>query len=79
MTWQIDKERTVDPQQGRDAERAVALDLREADGRKHQITVEYVEGAPSVSGWRVVQPYLDDAAPPRRLLVDRAGTISIAQ
>jgi hypothetical protein len=78
MAWQIEQERYVDPEQGRDTERAIALALREAGGRTCQVSVEYVRGAPTMTAWQAVAEYLDWPTPPRRLIVDGEGRVTIA-
>ena len=78
MTWSIEQEQIVDPEPDRDTERAVALHLREAHGRMCQVTVEFVHGAPTVTGRQAVAEYLDWDTPPRRLIVDREGRVRSA-
>jgi hypothetical protein len=78
--WRIDRERPAKPQPGRDTEVAVAVHLKQGrTGPEHQVTVEYVQGAPTVTAWAAVQPYLELEKPPRRLVVARDGGVSVVE
>lgn len=70
----------VPPTPGSDRSIAFALHFREDDRPEPQIVVEYevgAEGYASASHARgLAARYLNDAVPPRRLVVDRDGIVS---
>ena len=54
----------------------VPLDLTD-DGDAAQVAVEYIHGAPGVDPEDAVRPYLDHDRPPRYLLVDPGGRVTV--
>ena len=79
--WSVGRVRSVAPSQGSDAEKAYAIHFAESDQPEPQITVEYASGgggkyASHAHARKAVEPFLDLATPPRRVVVGRNGEIS---
>jgi hypothetical protein len=81
--WHIDHGREIRPPHGSSAYAAFEIVLAGADPTQtERVVVEYAIGATrrlaSPAHVReVVEPYLDEAMPPRRLLVDPQGNVSV--
>jgi hypothetical protein len=79
--WRVVKEWNAEPSSGIDRDAAYALKLS-SNGEEAQTTVEWAapsRGASASAAREAVRPYLESEKPPRRLLLNREGGISVIE